>query len=168
MNSSEPRGWHPTCFTYLSTLMNFKMGEQFMGKFIIGFYVMVTLLLSGFAKADQFGLDAQLNQVTFEKSSLDFVVTGQSSDACTEQIIFADQTGTKGELIRFRVLEVRSLDAMCIQKITYFSKRIPTRDLVYLSRLHIVPEQSYILTVANPSDEPGPVEIEVLGSELLE
>lgn len=133
-----------------------------MGKFFIAFYVVTTLLLSGFAKADQIGFDAQLDEVSFQKSTLDFLVTGRSADACTTQVMIAEQRGDKGDEIQFKVLETVSLAELCIQKVTFFTKRIPTRELIFVSRIKIDPDQVYTLSVANSS-----ATVQVLGSELL-
>lgn len=133
-----------------------------MGKWLIALYVAATMFLSGFARADQIGLEAKLDDVTFEKATLDFLVTGRSADACKTHVMVVNQTGANGEVIELRVLEAVSLAEMCIQKITPFSKRIPTKELVYLSSIQIDPDQVYTLRVANTD-----VAVQVLGSELL-
>lgn len=133
-----------------------------MGKILIGFYVVITLLLAGFAKADQIGLDANVQEVTFEKSSMNFIVSGISKDACATQVKTVSQKGENGEIIEFRILSTMSLDRVCIQKITPFVNEVPTLDLIYLSDLKIDPNQVYTLKVAN-----SPVHVQVLGSEIL-
>ncbi len=134
-----------------------------MGKYIVALYVVTTLLLSGFAKADQVGRDAILNDVGFIKDTLDFVVSGISGDGCTNHIMIAEQSGEKGEFIKFRVIESVSLSQVCIQQVTEFTKRIPTKALVLVSNLEIDPNQVYVLTVSN-----SPVTVEVLGKELIQ
>lgn len=133
-----------------------------MGKWFIALYVAATLFLSGFAKADQIGLEAKLDDVTFQKSTLDFLVTGRSADACKTHVMVVNQMGEAGEVIEFRVLEAVSLAEMCIQKITPFAKRIPTKELIYMSRLQIEPDQWYTLRVANTD-----ATVQVLGADLL-
>lgn len=133
-----------------------------MGKILIGFYIVITLLLAGFAKADQIGLDANVQEVAFEKSTMNFVVSGTSSDACASHVMTVDQKGENGELIEFRIFSTIALEKICIQKITPFVKEIPTLDLIYLSNLKINPDQVYTLKVAN-----SPAHVQVLGSEIL-
>jgi len=137
----------------------FQNKGEIMSKWLIATYAILTLLAAGFAKADQIGVNADLTDVKFEKSTVDFVVTGTKSNPCTSQVFIADQDGTH---IRFRILEAFSPDQICTQQIVNFSQRIPVRELIYFSNLKIEPDQMYTLSVGN-----SPAVAEVLGSQLL-
>jgi hypothetical protein len=146
----------------LNTNSILKSMGLYMGKVLIASYVVITLLLAGFAKADQLGTDAQLIDVTFEKSNLEFLVSGQNLDGCSEQVMIADQKGAQNEVVEFRVLTITKLDRMCIQQVSSFVKRIPTRELIFLSKIEIDPAQVYTLTVANSTTS-----VQVTGAEIL-
>ena len=135
-----------------------------MGKLFILVYVLVALLASGFAKANDFGVDSQINQVAFDQKELSFHISGESPNGCTSQVIIANQTGPEGKTIKITVLDVVSMGSgfHCIFQVTPFLKNVSLFDLIQVSNLKIDPKQTYTIGVSN-----SPQTVEIRGAQLL-
>lgn len=134
-----------------------------MGKFFILVYVLVAFLASGFAKANDFGVDSRIDQVSFDQKDMSLHVSGQSPNECTSQVIFAQQTGPKGQTIEIKILDVVSLDnGYCILKVLPFVKSISLFELIQISNIKINEEQTYTIGVSN-----SPETVEIRGAQLL-
>ncbi|NCN40596.1 hypothetical protein GW916_05035 [bacterium] len=135
-----------------------------MGKLFILVYVLVALLASGFAKANDFGVDSQINQVAFDQKELSFHISGESPNGCISQVIVADQTGPEGQTIKIKVLDVVSMGSgvYCTLQVTPFLKNISLFDLIQVSNLKIDPKQTYTIGVSN-----SPQTVEIRGAQLL-